>query len=75
MAQVFSNLLNNAAKYTERGGHIWLSAQCDDGYVTVRVRDNGVGIPTEMLPRIFEMFTQVDHSLAYVWGGQTARAT
>ncbi|HMF36804.1 MAG TPA: CHASE3 domain-containing protein [Isosphaeraceae bacterium] len=69
MAQVFSNLLNNAAKYTERGGHIWLSAQRDDGCVTVRVRDSGVGIPTEMLPRIFEMFTQVDRSLERVQGG------
>ncbi|MGC1720722.1 MAG: CHASE3 domain-containing protein [Isosphaeraceae bacterium] len=69
MAQVFSNLLNNAAKYTERGGYIWLSAQCDDGCVTVRVRDSGVGIPTEMLPRIFEMFTQIDHSLERAQGG------
>ena len=69
MAQVFSNLLNNAAKYTERGGHIWLSAQRVDGCVTVRVRDSGVGIPPEMLPRIFEMFTQVDHSLERAQGG------
>jgi len=69
MAQVFSNLLNNAAKYTERGGHIWLSAQRDDGGVTVRVRDSGVGISPEMLPRIFEMFTQVDHSLERAQGG------
>ncbi len=69
MAQVFSNLLNNAAKYTERGGRIWLSAQHDDGCVIVRVRDSGVGIPTEMLPRIFEMFTQVDRSLERAQGG------
>jgi len=69
MAQVFSNLLNNSAKYTDRGGHIWLSAQCDDGCVTVRVRDSGVGIPTEMLSRIFEMFMQVDHSLERAQGG------
>jgi signal transduction histidine kinase/ActR/RegA family two-component response regulator len=69
MAQVFSNLLNNAAKYTDRGGHIWLSAQPEESRVTVRVRDNGVGISTEMLPRIFEMFAQVDRSLERAQGG------
>ena len=69
MAQVFSNLLNNAAKYTVRGGRIWLSAQREDDRVTVRVRDSGVGIPAEMLPRIFEMFTQVDRSLERTQGG------
>jgi CheY-like chemotaxis protein/anti-sigma regulatory factor (Ser/Thr protein kinase) len=69
MAQVFSNLLNNAAKYSEPGGHIWLSAQREGGRVTVRIRDSGVGIPPEMLPRIFDMYTQVDSSLDRAQGG------
>ena len=63
LAQVFINLLNNAAKYTKRGGHIWLSAAREGSDAVVSVRDNGVGIPSEMLARIFDMFTQVDRSL------------
>ncbi len=69
LAQVFSNLLNNAAKYTERDGQIRLTAERKGDSVTVRVRDNGVGISAEMLPRIFEMFTQVGHSLERSQGG------
>ncbi|HEX4071088.1 MAG TPA: PAS domain S-box protein, partial [Planctomycetaceae bacterium] len=69
LAQVFLNLLNNAAKYTERGGKIRLSAERQGDTVVVRVRDNGVGIPPHMLPRIFEMFTQVDRSLDRAQGG------
>jgi PAS domain S-box-containing protein len=63
LAQVFSNLLNNAAKFTERGGQIWLTAEREGSDAVVTVRDSGVGIPAPMLPRIFEMFTQVDRSL------------
>ncbi len=62
--QVLINLLNNAGKYTEPGGHIWLTARREGGEAVVRVRDSGIGIPPEMLERIFEMFTQVHHSLA-----------
>jgi PAS domain S-box-containing protein len=69
LAQVFLNLLNNSAKYTERGGQIWLCAERRDDTVVVRVRDTGVGIPPQMLPRIFEMFTQVDRSLDRAQGG------
>jgi signal transduction histidine kinase len=69
LAQVFSNLLNNAAKYTERGGSIWLTAAARDGMATVSVRDTGVGIPAEALPYIFEMFMQVDRSLEKSQGG------
>jgi PAS domain S-box-containing protein len=58
LAQVFSNLLNNAAKYTKPGGHIELSVAHENGQVVVRVRDDGEGIPTENLERVFEMFTK-----------------
>jgi PAS domain S-box-containing protein len=69
LAQVFLNLLNNAAKYTERGGSIGLTARLDGGHVTVGVRDNGIGIPPEMLSRVFEMFAQEDRSLERSHGG------
>ena len=69
LAQVFMNLLNNAAKYTKRGGHIWLTAEREGSDVVVSVRDNGIGIPGDMLARIFEMFTQVDRSLERSQGG------
>jgi PAS domain S-box-containing protein len=69
LAQVFSNLLNNAAKYTEEGGHIWLTAQPEGSALVVQVRDNGIGIAPEMLPHIFDLFTQADHSLAHSQGG------
>jgi PAS domain S-box-containing protein len=63
LAQVFSNLLGNAAKFTERGGRIRLTSERSDGYVVVHVQDSGIGIPPAMLPRIFEMFVQADRSL------------
>jgi PAS domain S-box-containing protein len=69
LAQVFLNLLNNAAKYTPQGGHIWLNVERAKGEAVVRVRDSGVGIAAEMLPRIFELFTQVDGSLERSHGG------
>ena len=69
LAQVFANLLNNAAKYSERGGHIWLTAERQGSDVVVSVKDTGVGIPPDMLPKIFEMFTQVDRSLERSQGG------
>jgi len=62
LAQVMANLLNNAAKYTEAGGQIWLSARRERAEAVVSVRDTGVGIAPEMLPHIFDMFTQVDRS-------------
>ncbi len=69
IAQVISNLLNNAAKYTKSGGQIRLAAARDGDEVVFRVRDNGIGIPPEMLSRIFDLFTQVDHSLDHSQGG------
>lgn len=69
LAQVFSNLLNNACKYTERGGHVRLTTAREGGEVSIAVEDDGVGIPAEMLPRIFDMFTQVDRSLERSQGG------
>jgi CheY-like chemotaxis protein len=69
LAQAFSNLLNNAAKYTPQGGRIELTADVADSEVVVRVRDNGVGIPADKLARIFEMFVQVDRSVGQSQGG------
>jgi two-component system CheB/CheR fusion protein len=70
LEQVAVNLLNNAAKYTEPGGHVRVSAEREGGEAVLRVRDTGVGIPPEMLERIFEMFAQVDRSLgcSHQWG-------
>ncbi len=69
LAQVFSNLLTNSAKYTDGGGHIWLSAASENGAVTVSVRDNGIGIPADALPHIFDMFSQVDRPVERSTGG------
>jgi PAS domain S-box-containing protein len=69
LGQVFANLLNNAAKYSERGKHIELTAERQGSTIAVRIQDSGVGIPADMLPRIFEIFTQVDQSLERSEGG------
>lgn len=69
LAQVVSNLLNNAAKYTEKRGHIWLTAERLTDEVLLRVRDNGIGVAAENLPRIFDLFTQADRSLDRSQGG------
>lgn len=69
VTQVFSNLLSNAAKYTEPGGHLWLTAEHHDGQAVVAVRDTGVGIAGDMLPHIFEIFTQLDGATRRSQGG------
>nr|WP_303652856.1 PAS domain-containing protein [Paludisphaera mucosa] len=69
LTQVIANLLNNAAKYTEHGGRIELTVRREGGEAVVSVRDTGVGIDPEMLPRVFDMFTQVDGSLGRSQGG------
>jgi PAS domain S-box-containing protein len=63
LAQIFSNLLINAAKYTTRGGHIELSVANGDGQVVVTVRDNGIGISPEMMSRLFTLFAQAQPAL------------
>jgi CheY-like chemotaxis protein/anti-sigma regulatory factor (Ser/Thr protein kinase) len=69
LEQVLVNLLTNAAKYTDEGGRIWLSAGQEDDAVVLRVRDTGVGMAPELLPHIFEMFTQAERSLDRSQGG------
>ncbi len=69
LSQVIANLLTNAAKYTDHAGHIWLGAARDGGEAVVRVRDSGIGIPPDMLPRVFDLFVQGDRSLARSQGG------
>ncbi len=69
LEQVFANLLNNAAKYTERGGRISLAAERSGSEAVVQVRDNGFGIPADLLPHVFELFTQADRTLDRAEGG------
>ncbi|RYD66287.1 MAG: PAS domain S-box protein [Verrucomicrobiaceae bacterium] len=69
LTQVFSNLLNNAAKYTDPGGTISLRIERDGHEAVVKVRDNGIGIPQEKLAHIFDLFAQLDSSLEKSAGG------
>ncbi|HVT36438.1 MAG TPA: ATP-binding protein [Nevskiaceae bacterium] len=69
LAQVLSNLLNNAAKFTEPGGDITLVAERDGEQIVLRVTDNGIGIAEDMLPKVFEMFEQGEQSLVRSRGG------
>ncbi|MGZ5201926.1 MAG: ATP-binding protein [Telluria sp.] len=69
MSQVYANLLTNAAKYSDRGSTIRITGRCEDGEVVLDVRDNGQGIPADMLPRLFDMFYQDPQSLARSRGG------
>jgi signal transduction histidine kinase len=67
--QIVVNLLTNAAKYTPEGGEIFLAAYPDNADVVIKVRDSGIGIPKEMLPRVFELFTQVNPEIDRTKGG------
>ncbi len=69
LAQVVSNLLNNAAKYTPPGGQIEIALQVMNGRGVVSVRDNGLGIEAEMLSRVFDLFTQVERNMGHSQGG------
>ena len=69
LAQVLANLLNNAAKYTDRKGRIALIAEQEGAEIVFRIRDSGIGIPASALPTIFELFTQVEQTLDRSQGG------
>ncbi|WP_343630680.1 ATP-binding protein [Roseateles sp.] len=69
LAQIFANLLNNAAKYTADGGNVDLLVSRAGGQAVVTVRDNGAGIPQEHLPRVFDMFAQLDSTASRQHGG------
>jgi PAS domain S-box-containing protein len=69
LAQVALNLLTNAAKYTPEGGHVWVSVRKDGGEAELKVRDDGVGMKPELLPRVFELFVQGERTLDRSEGG------
>ena len=69
LVQIFGNLLNNAAKFSEPGGRITVTVEEHQGEAIARVRDTGIGIPEDKLDAIFDMFTQADQSLERAHGG------
>ncbi len=69
LAQVIGNLLTNSARYTEANGRIWLVAEREGDQAVLRVKDNGIGIDREVLPRVFELFVQGDSSATRSQGG------
>jgi PAS domain S-box-containing protein len=75
LEQVVGNLLCNSAKYTEPGGHLWLTAERQGPEAIIRVKDTGIGILPEMLPRVFDLFVQADRALDRAQGGLWASAS
>jgi len=69
LTQVIGNLLNNAAKYTEPHGQIWLTGQRLGSEIVISVRDNGAGIGPDLIPHVFDVFAQADHTRRYGQGG------
>jgi len=69
LAQAIGNMLSNAVKYTDKGGRIFLSGERDQDRIVIRVRDTGIGIPPDLLPRVFDLFVQADRSLKRSKGG------
>jgi PAS domain S-box-containing protein len=69
VTQIVANLLNNAAKYTPEGGHIQVLAERDGHEAVITVQDSGIGLTQDMLPRVFDMFAQVDRSMERAQGG------
>ncbi|WP_020471801.1 hybrid sensor histidine kinase/response regulator [Zavarzinella formosa] len=69
LVQMLTNILGNAAKYTETGGKVTMSAALNEDHYVITIRDTGVGIPPELLPKIFDLFTQIDRTLNRSQGG------
>jgi CheY-like chemotaxis protein len=69
LTQVFANLLNNAAKYTNHGGHITVTTRHEGHEAVVSIKDDGIGIPANLLPQIFDLFMQIDRSTRRSQGG------
>src|SRR5262249_48161550 len=69
LAQVLWNLVSNAVKYSDRGSRIFLAVRREGDQAVISVKDTGTGIPIHMLPKIFDMFTQVDRSMEKAQGG------
>ena len=69
LVQIFANVLNNAVKFTPRGGQIWFTAEQQGDEAVVTIRDTGIGIPATVLPRVFEMFQQAEPTLERSAGG------
>jgi CheY-like chemotaxis protein/two-component sensor histidine kinase len=69
LVQILANLLGNAAKFTPRGGHVWLSARRQGGEVALSVRDDGIGIDPKQIPRLFQMFSHAAPALERSGGG------
>ena len=69
LTQIIGNILSNAARYTESGGHIALRARRDGAMLEITVRDDGIGIPADLLPTVFELFTQLERPSARTQGG------
>ena len=69
LVQVVGNLLNNAAKYTDEGGHVRLTAAQEEDEVVIRVQDDGMGLTSDLLPHVFDLFNQADRSLDRSQGG------
>ena len=68
LTRVIFNLLNNAAKYTNPGGRIWLTVEREGEEAVVRVRDNGSGLKADLVPRVFDLFTQGERTLDRLQG-------
>jgi signal transduction histidine kinase len=69
LEQVVLNLLTNSAKYTNEGGSVWITASADSGSLELRIRDTGIGISADFLPRIFDLFTQAEDARDRSQGG------
>jgi signal transduction histidine kinase len=69
LQQVFVNLVQNASKYTQAGGDIWLKLFLEGKEAVAKIEDNGIGISADILPQIFDLFAQAEHSGEYSAGG------